>query len=442
MGSKHRPPASWRTYQASLHRSARRNKLKKLLGISVILGGAIACMAAFYVGVHWLSLHFNAKESPPPPSENQPPAMPPSLTRRDLPGFLYSEEAPLRVLDSQFVMAKNGSRYKISTTIHSKLQSYTERLLANSMTHQAAVVVMNPFDGRILALADRDRQNRNGGLCLRAEFPAASLFKIVSAAAAMEKAGYTPDKTIFYVGNRHTLYKKQLTREKGRYSVKTKFRRAFAASNNIVFGKLGMYDLGQDILTDYAMRFQFNRSIPFDLPLGVSTIDVPEEDFGLAEIASGFNKRTLISPLHAALLAATVANRGQMSTPWIITTIRDENDAMRYRAGRETITAPIAEQTASKLKVLMGDAARYGTSRTAFRKLRRQKIFNEFELGAKTGTINDHRDRYKYDWIAAYALKPDHSEGISVGILAVHGKLLGVRATELARAVIDYYFKS
>jgi hypothetical protein len=51
---------------------------------------------------------------------------------------------------------------------------------------------------------------------------------------------------------------------------------------------MGIYDLGQEALTDYADRFFFNRSIPFDYPMTSSTIDVPENGFGLAEIASGF----------------------------------------------------------------------------------------------------------------------------------------------------------
>jgi cell division protein FtsI/penicillin-binding protein 2 len=301
---------------------------------------------------------------------------------------------------------------------------------------------MNPFDGRILAMASRDKDSPNGNLCLRADFPAASLFKIVSAAAAMETAGYTPDKTIYFDGSRHTLYKNQLKQKKGRFSNQTKFRRAFAASNNIVFGKLGIYDLGQDVIADYATRFKFNRPIPFELPLETSSIEVPEEEFGLAEIASGFNKRTLISPIHAAMLASTVANQGDMLTPWMVDSIRDGSDILRYRARKEHLGSPISNQTAADLMVLMGDAVRYGTSRKAFSKLRRQKMFEGFQLGAKTGTINDQRDRFKYDWITAYALPPDKHSGISLGIMVVHGKLLGVRATELARAVIDYYFKS
>ena len=92
----------------------------------------------------------------------------------------------------------------------------------------------------------------------------------------------------------------------------TTFRKAFAASNNSVFGKIGIYDLGQQTLNRYAERFRFNSQIPFDLPVEISAITVPEDDFGLAEIASGFNKTTLLSPLHAALLSSVAVNTGRM----------------------------------------------------------------------------------------------------------------------------------
>ena len=55
-------------------------------------------------------------------------------------------------------------------------------------------------------------------LCLKARFPAASLFKIVAAAAAIEARGFHPDKTLTYRGGRYTLYKSQLKKRQDRYS--------------------------------------------------------------------------------------------------------------------------------------------------------------------------------------------------------------------------------
>jgi cell division protein FtsI/penicillin-binding protein 2 len=106
------------------------------------------------------------------------------------------------------------------------------------------------------------------------------------------------------------------------------------------------------------------------------------------------------------------------------------------------LARPIEEGTAEKLKVLMKETVLYGTCRKAFLPLRRKKRFKDIELGAKTGTINDPNDRYKYDWVTAYALPKDQTRGICVTILAVHGKKLGIRAADMAMHIIRHHFRS
>ncbi len=59
-------------------------------------------------------------------------------------------------------------------------------------------MVQRPDDGRILAMVNYDKEGNGQNLCIKADFPAASIFKIVSAAAALESAGYTPDQTVFF----------------------------------------------------------------------------------------------------------------------------------------------------------------------------------------------------------------------------------------------------
>jgi cell division protein FtsI/penicillin-binding protein 2 len=436
-------PANWREYQAKLKRAARHRRLLiRLTLLSAILG----CV---FVGLFF----YYPTDTPPSGNSSQPSHQPltsvqklniwpEKIPRRALSDYLISRvnKAPGDI--DQFIFEIDGYRFKIMTTLDTKLQKYINRLLKRSRTLQAAVVVLNPSDGRILAMASRDTGGNAADLCLKADFPAASLFKIVSAAAALEAAGYTLDQTLFYQGSKHTLYKYQLKESKGPYSAPTNFRKAFANSNNSVFGKIGIYALGQKTIAEYAEKFLFNKSIPFDLPVAVSTAEVPEDDFGLAEIASGFNKRTLVSPLHATLLSAMVVNSGGMKTPWIVSSIADGTNKIVYRARNSVLNSPIGKKTAADLKTLMQYAARYGTTRSAFRKLRRQKASADVALGAKTGTINDTQDRFKYDWITAFALAPDGARGICVGILAVHGEKLGTRATEFARAIIDYYFGS
>ena len=364
---------------------------------------------------------------------------PSELSRKELSGHLLAALNGSGAHAARVDFEENGNRFEIRTTIDEKLQKYVSRLIGWSRTLQTAVVVMNPYDGRILSMASRDSLGGGHDLCVRADFPAASLFKIVSASAALEAAGYSPDQQIFFVGSRYTLYRYQLNSSRGRNSVRTTLRKAFAVSNNAVFGKIGLYDLGPTLLMDFAHRFRFNQPIPFDLPVTASIAVVPTGEFGPAEMASGFNKETLVSPLHAALIASAVAADGRMAIPWLVAGISDHDSQVLYQARPAALDRPITRETALELKQMMQDGVRYGTTRTAFRQFRQSDKFKSMVFGSKTGTINDRRDRFKYDWIAAFALTPEPSDSICVAVLAVHGKLLGTRAVEMAGAIIRYY---
>jgi len=191
-----------------------------------------------------------------------------------------------------------------------------------------------------------------------------------------------------------------------------------------------------------AERFLFNQPIPFDLPVAESFVHVPDDNFGLAEIATGFNKKTTISPIHAALLSSAVVNNGVMMKPWLVKRISQENGEILYKNKPAKLTRSISRNTASKLKILMKDTVEYGTCRKYFRSLRRKKTFKNMELGAKTGTVNDETDQFKYDWLTAYVLPPNGAKGICIAVLGIHGKKLGIRAKKLARNIINHYFSS
>ncbi|MFZ0243450.1 MAG: penicillin-binding transpeptidase domain-containing protein [Desulfobacterales bacterium] len=437
--------AGWRTYQASLRRDSRARLWKKKL---VLIGGVIGCVLAIVFSGAWMSSRLGPPVAATPPLKKLPAPAPivettPGGFSRPMLATLFTPLSSESVqLTDEMAFENKGVRYVFKTTVNPKLQSYVDKLLERSHTLQAAVVVMDPRDGRVLVIAGHDENGADPGICLKAEYPAASLFKIVSAAAALEAAGYTPEKTLYFDGNRHTLYKNQLKQQRGRYTSETQLRKAFAVSNNSIFGKLGIYALGPQVMAEYAQKFYFNRPIPFDLPVEVSAAEVPQDEYGLAEIASGFNKRTRVSPLHAALLACTVVNQGQMAAPWLIETVTDAADNVRYQAKRQLLETTVSKQTAAGLKLMMEDAVDYGTGHRTFRKLRRGKVFKDFDLGVKTGTINDVTDQFKYDWATAFALAPNGSDGICVGVLAVHGEKLGIRATEMARAIIDFNFRS
>ncbi len=438
---------SWREYQRRLQRLSRRRYLRSRLPVLGAYGVLFfALLGAIVLTGPWIFAHLELKA----PSPDRAPLLPKekeeetgALLRRDLPELL-GPVFPAGVGDvTSFSLEAPGRTLHVETTLDPELQSYVENLLSRSLTHRAAVVVMSPVDGRILTMASYSGEEGGAkvNLCLESGYPAASLFKIVAAAAAIEARGFTPEKRLTYRGRRYTLYKKQLEQVKAdRYTNEITFERAFASSINPVFGKIGIYHLGEGVLEQYAAKFLFNAPIPLELPLAPSRIEVPSDDFGLAEIASGFNKRTLVSPVHACLIAAAVANKGTMMAPWLVRRVRDGQEREVYLAEIGPLARPMTEATAVHMQRLMEETIDQGTCRRAFHGLKKKKAFQDMDIGAKTGTINDPQDRYKFDWLSAYVLPRDGRSPLTITVLAVHGKKLGIRAKNLARYILEHRY--
>lgn len=443
MGNNGRYSLDWQDYQERLRRDRRKGSLSgriPLLGLYAAIGFLILALVFFsglWIIGYWEETGNSAQRWP-----KSADSIPQKMSEKDIPALLKGLDLDSPGPKNPFVLERNGGRLKIESSLDPGLQDYIAGLLARSKTLKAAVVALRPDDGEILAMVNYDNGGEGEELCLKADFPAASLFKIVSAAAALESAGFTPDRPVYFNGPKYTLYKSQLKRRNGKFATKTSFKRAFASSINSVFGKIGIYHLGQEVIADSADRFFFNRTIPFDLPVGESTIRVPEDKFGLAEIACGFNKRTVISPLHAALLASAVANNGTLMRPWLVKRILNDKGQVLYQARPTVLGSPMSRRTAKGLRVLMRETIIRGTCRRSFLRVRRKESFRDVEFGAKTGSINDETGQFKYDWLAAYALPENRDKAICLAVLGVHGERLGIRANVLGRYIINYYLTS
>lgn len=435
--------SGWRTYQKQLKREARRKYVLKNLPAWALYAGGISLGLVLMLSLTaWIAGHFSQAGFAPSDLETRTNIVFDETPTPDPKKLLEELRFATVPVKAHFMLERGEARLFIDSSLDSELQSYILRLLRRSKTLQAAVVVLQPEDGRVVAMANYQEEGDVENLCIKAGFPAASIFKIVSAAAALESAGFSPEKPVFFQGRRYTLYKQQLKQIVNKYTNETSFEKAFALSINPVFGKLGIYELGQELMAEYADRFLFNQDIPFDFPVAKSIIEIPNEGFGLAEIASGFNKKTVISPLHAAMLASVVANNGIMMAPWLIERISNETGEFLYERRPTRLTSPVTPETAEALKVLMRATIVHGTCRKTFRSLRGKKALKHVEFGAKTGTINDITGQVKFDWFAGYALPQNGLKAISVAVLGVHGEKLGLRSSQLGRYIIQHYLKS
>jgi len=441
---------TWLDYQKRSNRRARRRQIvRKGTWLGAWLSACALVLGLIFPSSSLISAVFEEGKRPSPANTIAAEPKPKAFSIEDLRGLLAEVKLTNVSFAEVYHVETPGGRFTLETSIDRDLQRFVMDLLDRSMTQHSAAVVIRPDNGQILAMASHEN-NGNGGkgenICLRADFPAASLFKIVAAAAAIEARGMNPETSLAFRGQKYTLYKSQLKEEKGKKGknpgTKTTLREAFSDSINPVFGRLGIYNLGNELISEYAERFLFNHLIPFDLFVAPSRFEKPMDDYALAEVACGFNKRTLISPLHAALLTASIANGGTMMEPWLIKTVRNEAGEVLYQAAPSVLANPINKKTASRMMVLMEGTVVQGTAKKAFQPLQRKRELRYVDLGAKTGTINGATDHCKYEWLTAFALPSDGDGGLCITVMTAHGEKIGVRAKDIARLIINRHYSS
>ncbi len=330
---------------------------------------------------------------------------------------------------------------QITTSIDPAMQASIKKMITRSTARQVAVVVLEPQTGRIISMAGFDRDDTAINPCTSKCFPAASIFKMITAAAAIEARDFRPDTTLRFNGRKHTLYKSQLKNIRNRYTASITLMDSFAQSVNPVFGKIGIFTLGRNTLEKYAYAFGFERNIAFELPVAESRFTITDSSYHIAEIASGFNRETVITPLHGALITAAAINSGTIMEPAVIDFIEDMNGRILYENQPELLSSPITPDSAGQLKRLLEATVKKGTARKSFRGWRRDRVLSKLDIGGKTGTIDSTDHTIRYDWFCGFAQEKDSGRQITVAVLVGHAKpKLDVRASMYARSTIRNYF--
>jgi cell division protein FtsI/penicillin-binding protein 2 len=441
------PGSSWRAYQGRLQQAQRSAAQKQFIRryLKFILP-VVAVSVALYFSINgsFGSFPYHPEETPKgvdrQTSFSKTDASL-SFNKDDLHHFIASRQIT-NAQDNSFEVQANGKRLLVQTSIDPTLQNYLIKKLDRKNSSQIGIVAMDPEDGRVLTMVGYDKADPLKNPCTESAFPAASIFKIITAAAAIEKCNLRLDSELKFNGRKHTLYRSQLKDKTNKYTHKISLKNAFAKSVNPVFGKLGALHLGKDELESYARAFGFNHPINFEISLSPSETVITDEPYQWAEIASGFNRQTKMSPVHGALIAATIFNRGKLIEPTVIDRIFGENGLELYRSQPATINQAVAPDTSIALHELMTATARSGTVRGAVRRYRRDKIISRLEIGGKTGTINNKTDDVKYDWFVGYAQDKDGDAKIILSVLVAHQKYIGTRATQYAIMAFKQYFKT
>ena len=347
----------------------------------------------------------------------------------------------LNNIKNEVTIKKDEEKYIVKTSLNSSLQEYMLKKLRRSNTRNMGLVIMEPDSGRILSMIGYNKFSDEINPCIEKSFPAASIFKIITAAAAIEICGMDPKTELYFNGRKHTLYKRQLREKKNKYTNKITLKDSFAQSVNPVFGKIGALYLGKNVIDEYASGFAFNKEINFELPVCTSVINVTEKPYQQAEIASGFNRNTQISPLHGALISCAILNNGNMPEPTIIDKIVNDNGDIVYKNEYLTINQAISPKTCDKMKILMEETVKSGTVKKAFRRAKRDKILKRLNIGGKTGSINSNTHNVRYDWFVGFAEEKNGANKVAISVIVAHDKYIGIRSFQYARYAFRKYFQ-
>lgn len=351
--------------------------------------------------------------------------------------------------EPQEVIFKNESRsWNAELSIDPELQRFVQKKLRDYRVDWGGVAVMDASTGEVLALASHSEKGRTfRNLGLNAGFPAASIFKIVTAAAALDQNVVERTQSFKYRlrfrRDEDTIRRSDLLKPGGN-NVAT-VEEAFAKSENKIFGKIGS-QIGAARLLEYAQRFGFNVTIPLEIPVdmsraGTSTDEEADEDEDIVEqarLAAGFKGATL-SPLHGAMIAAAVVNDGKMMLPFLVRRVSDEEGKEVFSSKPSVWSNPMSEETARELRLMMTKTLlRGGTAHKGFRRLERDPVLGKLDIGGKTGSLTGQNPPGKNLWFVGYARGPKRS--IAVAIVLVHGRIWRVKPAQLSREIMNSYF--
>ncbi|MCX7928004.1 MAG: penicillin-binding protein 2 [Candidatus Omnitrophica bacterium] len=311
---------------------------------------------------------------------------------RGQPGWVLSlRDARHNKLDLYSRMVEPVDGADLVLTIDEVIQyiaeSSLDKVYRNSSAKGATIIVMEPFSGAILAMANRPTfdlnhpqqaskdQIRNRAICDM--FEPGSVFKIVTACAAMEEKK-VEEQTKFFCENgeyrvaNHTLHDH---RPHGWLT----FREVIEQSSNIGTCKVAQM-LGTSTLYRYIKLFGFGSRTGIELPGEVAGKIRDIRNWSKTSIAAvPMGQEVGVTALQLAVAMSVIANGGTLLKPYIVRQIRDSKGKVIESFGPQVINPQvIASETCARIRNILIGVVENGTGKLA--------KMDEYTAAGKTGT--------------------------------------------------------
>ncbi|MDG4861360.1 penicillin-binding transpeptidase domain-containing protein [Streptomyces sp. T-3] len=352
----------------------------------------------------------------------------------------------------------------VHTTIEPAVQQAAYEGLAG---RQGAVAALDPATGRILALVStpsydpellsgngtsvaRNWQRLNASAskpmlnrAIRQTYPPGSAFKVVTAAAALDSGVITDVDARTKSPSPYRLpgTTTDLVND-ARGCDDASLRDAFLFSCNTVFAKLGV-EVGLKGMAGTATRFGFNDgSLRIPSPVARSNFDTSMDKAQLALSSIG-QYDTTATPLQMAMVAAAVANGGDLRTPYLVERTTDAAGNPIGATSSRSLRQTFNPGTATLLRELMVGVVEKGTGGNA--------AIPGAVVGGKTGTAQHGVGNagLPYAWFISWAqAEGAPAPGVAVAVVVEDaaadrseisgGGVAGPVAREVMRAALRF----
>jgi penicillin-binding protein A len=377
----------------------------------------------------------NWAEEPPPSAlakfkaKIQPKPAPPSLLGLDL---LHMDVRPDRV-----VAPLLGGR-EAELTVDPVLQRAAAAQISRYRLPQAGLLLMDVKTGRLLVYASGVNGEEPYDVNTRALPPAASVFKVVTGAALIERAGLSASTEQCYHGGKSRISPEELQDNPSKDRWCVTLGQAMGRSINVVFGRLAQKYLVPEDLERMGGAFGFGAPIPFAVKNEASKLKIPDNRTDFARTAAGFWNTTM-SPLAAVSLGQTVAAHGVAFEPRIVDRVFENGRVIWQDDAKPVVLRrAVKAETAAELTRMMLETVDNGSARAAFRDAKGDSYLPGISVAGKTGTLSDNEANHHYTWFVGFA--PADQPEIAVAALVVNNPTWHIKAPLLARNMLRAYF--
>ncbi len=336
-----------------------------------------------------------------------------------------------RFVESMPILRGTAGRIEsldVRYTLDTELTRNVFKILRDGKVALGHVILLDPDTGRVLTYASTDVDQFPPNKL----YPAASLVKVITAAAALARDPGFAKLPCRYSGSPHTLTRKSIDPPRTGHEVS--LRKALASSNNQCFAQLAVHAVGEAPLLDAISRFGWLSEPAPAHPAG--TVDPAEDRYDVGRLGCGL-AGSRITPLHAVQLAATLV-RGELVAPHWVEGVRDADGREMLLPASPAPRQVMTPELADELRAMLTDTTLKGTARRAFRKRNGKPLLGPVKVAGKTGSLSGTDPKGRYEWFVGVA--PADRPEIAVAVLLVQSDKWWRSASQIAAEVLQGVF--